>query len=279
MAVDPAVQDFIARSMAENNRSLMSEISTLITNSVESIKRSNSEAVEDQLREIKKIRREEPKSFKRKGNEVQYKFNAKIQDSIDEAKSYLESNAVDKAKESLTEGTSLVTERQKLILLADKSEFGWKTVQEYTQHELAEDDQDGKKIRRAEERAEKSLKSVAAKKSKKKSKVDSLVLLVVHNLPVFHFNEVHPLHRGAIGSRSIHARSRIFLQNLGAVSPAGNLVIGGLNVRWFVLLLLLNLGGIHDCAQMTKVSHIFLCFAPRLTDKKNWRYLLIFAKI
>ena len=45
MAVDPAVQDFIARSMAENNRSLMSEISTLITNSVESIKRSNSEAV------------------------------------------------------------------------------------------------------------------------------------------------------------------------------------------------------------------------------------------
>ena len=135
MAVDPAVQDFIARSMAENNRSLMSEISTLITNSVESIKHSNSKAVEDQLREIKKIRGEEPKSFKRKGNEVQYKFNAKIQDSIDEAKSYLESNAVDKAKESLTEGTSLLTERQKLVLLADKSEFGWKTVQEYTQHE------------------------------------------------------------------------------------------------------------------------------------------------
>ena len=55
MAVDSAVQDFIARSMAENNRSLMSEISTLITSSVESIKRSNSEAVEDQLREIKKV--------------------------------------------------------------------------------------------------------------------------------------------------------------------------------------------------------------------------------
>ena len=120
MAVDPVVKDFIARSMAENNRSLMSEISALITNSVESIKRLNSEAVEDQIREIKKIRREEPKSFKRKGNEVQYKFNAKIQDSIDEAKSFLESNAVDKAKESLTEGTSLLTERQKLILLADK---------------------------------------------------------------------------------------------------------------------------------------------------------------
>ena len=57
MAVDPVVQDFIARSMAENNRSLMSEMSALITNTVESIKRSNSEAVEDRLREIKKMRR------------------------------------------------------------------------------------------------------------------------------------------------------------------------------------------------------------------------------
>ena len=90
-----------------------------------------------------------------------------MQDSIDKAKLYLESNAVDKAKESLTEGKSLLTERQKLILLSDKSEFGWKTVQEYTQHELPEDDQDGKNIRRAGELAKKSLKSVAAKKSKK----------------------------------------------------------------------------------------------------------------
>ena len=109
--------------------------------------------------------------------------------------------------------------------------------------------------------------------------MDSLVLLVFHNLPVFHFNAARPLHLGAIGSRSIHARSRIFLQNLGAVLPAENLVIGGLNVHWFVPLLLLNLGRIHDCAQMTKVSHIFLCFAPRLTDKKNWRYVLTFVNI
>jgi len=52
----------------------------------------------------------------------------------------------------------LLTERQKLILLADKSEFGWKTVEKYSQHELADDEADGKKIRRAEERAEKALK-------------------------------------------------------------------------------------------------------------------------
>ena len=99
--------------------------------------------------------------FKRKGDEIQYKFNSKLQNSLDDVKSHLEANAVDKAKASLSEGTSLLTERQKLILLADKSEFGWKTVEEYSQHELADDEADGKKIRRAEERAEKALKSAA----------------------------------------------------------------------------------------------------------------------
>ena len=111
------------------------------------------------MREIKKLRREEPKSFKRKGNELQYKFNAKLQDSFEEAKSHLEVNAIDKAKETLAEGTSLLAERQKLILLADKSDFGWKTVDEYVEHELDVDEEDGKKIRRAEERAEKAVKS------------------------------------------------------------------------------------------------------------------------
>ena len=58
---------------------------------------------------------------------------------------------------------------QKLILLADKSEFGWKTVEEYTQHELVDSEADGKKIRRTEERAEKALNSAASKKPVKRS--------------------------------------------------------------------------------------------------------------
>ena len=140
----------------DNNRALLTQISKLVSDSAENLKRANAEAVDEQLRQVKKLRREEPKSFKRKWNEIQYKFNSKLQDSLEEAKTHLETNAVEKAKESLTKGTLLLTNRQKLILLADKSEFGWKTVKEYSQHELAEDD-DGKKIRRAEERAERLL--------------------------------------------------------------------------------------------------------------------------
>ena len=166
MSVTKEVRDFISNSLADNNRALLTQISKLVSDSAENLKRANAEAVDEQLRQVKKLRREEPKSFKRKGNEIQYKFNSKPQDSLEEAKTHLETNAVEKAKESLTEGTLLLTNRQKLILLADKSEFGWKTVEEYSQHELAEDD-DGKKIRRAEERAEKALKSASTRKTAK----------------------------------------------------------------------------------------------------------------
>ena len=164
MSVSNEVQGFIYVSLAENNKALLDQISKLVADSAESIKRSSVEAADDQLREIKKLRREEPKSFKRKGNEIQYKFNLKLQDTLDEVKSHLESKAVDKAKSSLSEGTSILSERQKLVLLADKSEFGWKTVEQYTQHELADNEEEGKKIRRAEERAEKALKSTASKR-------------------------------------------------------------------------------------------------------------------
>jgi len=112
MSVSREVQEFINNPLAQNNRALLDQISKLVADSVESIKRSSEEAADDQLREIKKLRREEPKVFKGKGNEIQYKFNSKLQNSLDDVKSHLEANAVDKAKASLSEGTSLLTERE-----------------------------------------------------------------------------------------------------------------------------------------------------------------------
>ena len=69
--------------MAQNNAALLGHISKLVADSAENIKRSCVEAADEQLREIKRLRREEPKSFKRKGNEIQYKFNSKLQDKLD----------------------------------------------------------------------------------------------------------------------------------------------------------------------------------------------------
>lgn len=66
------------------------------------------------------------------------------------------SENLEAAKTAEDQSITLVKERQKLILLADKSQRRWKTVQEYVQHELAE-----KKIYPAEARASKNPKRPA----------------------------------------------------------------------------------------------------------------------
>ena len=45
---------------------------------------------------------------------------------------------MERAKEALKEGERLLVARQKAIRIADRSEFGWATVDEYEEDELAE---------------------------------------------------------------------------------------------------------------------------------------------
>ena len=72
----------------------------LVADSADNVQRASVAAAGEQWREMKKLTREELKSFKPKGNELQCKFNAKLQDSFEEAKSHVEVNAIDKAKEA-----------------------------------------------------------------------------------------------------------------------------------------------------------------------------------
>ena len=74
---------------------------------------------------------------------------------------------MEKAKTLLEEGKKLLSERQKLIRMADRSEHGWATVEEYIEDELADSD-DEKRIQRAEVRAGRKLKTAAAKSGKQK---------------------------------------------------------------------------------------------------------------
>jgi len=67
----------------------------------------------------------------------------------------------------------LLQERQKLILLADKSQYGWKTVLEYKHHDLADDEGDEKKIYRAVSRAARSPKRFTSRPMRQRSNVTS----------------------------------------------------------------------------------------------------------
>ena len=59
-----------------------------------------------------------------------------------------------KAVEELQEGAKALAFRQKLIRLADRSEFGWDAVKEYETDELAENDDNAKRLEKAEKSAE-----------------------------------------------------------------------------------------------------------------------------
>ena len=51
----------------------------------------------------------------------------------------------------LNEGIELIVQHQKrLILITDKSKYGWKTFGEYQDNELPNNDQDAKKMKKAE---------------------------------------------------------------------------------------------------------------------------------
>ena len=144
----------IKDEIEKNNRTLLQSMQTLLESSVQQLKRSSTESTENQLREIKKLKYSEPHRFKKKANEDQHKFNTKVIDSLAEVSEALEKN-----------------ERQKHILLADKSEFGWATVNEYKKHELADNSEDEKRIIKSELRAKAQKKQIRSNISSRRSNI------------------------------------------------------------------------------------------------------------
>ena len=100
-----------------------------------SLKRKNKLASQIEVEDV-------PVQFKKKGNEQKFKFNPKILKANAKASRAMASGDTTRAKESLQEGTDLLNKRQELIKLADKSEFGWATINEHLDDELADDESD-----------------------------------------------------------------------------------------------------------------------------------------
>ena len=119
-----------------NNDKLLDSFKGLLQQTFSQIKRSNEESAESQMKEIKRLKFNEPHKFKKKANEDQFKFNQKLSETLDSAKSAAEHSQLGKVKSDLEEGEKLISERQKHVLLADKSDYGWATVTEYKKHSL-----------------------------------------------------------------------------------------------------------------------------------------------
>ena len=143
------------------NDNFLASFNGLLEQTVSQIKRSNEDSAESQMKEIKRLKFNESHKFKKKANEDQFKFNQKLSETLDSAKSAAENSQLEKVKTSLEEGETLISERQKHILLADKSDYGW---DEYKKHSLADDSDDEKRIFKAESRARTFVNSLKKKK-------------------------------------------------------------------------------------------------------------------
>ena len=146
-----------------NNDNLLASFKGLLEQTVSQIKRSNEESAESQMKEIKRLKFNESHKFKKKANEDQFNFNQKLSETPNPPPKIYSSR---RSKTSLEEDETLISERQKHILLADKSDYGCATVDKYIKHSLADDSDDEKRIFKAESRAR---TFVNALKKKKKS--------------------------------------------------------------------------------------------------------------
>ena len=59
-------------AIAKNNDTLLVSMKEILNDSLTEIKRANSDSADTHLREIKKLKFEEPRRFKKKANEDQY---------------------------------------------------------------------------------------------------------------------------------------------------------------------------------------------------------------
>ena len=135
----------VNRQKEEILRSVNEMVSTKLQKFEVGIKESHQDLAESVNREIV-----DPCKLKGKGNEQQFLFKQKISLKTASAVNSLKRNKIEQAREDLQEGMHLITKHQKLIKLADKSEHGWATVNEYLDDELASDEEGARKIKKAE---------------------------------------------------------------------------------------------------------------------------------
>lgn len=157
-SLDEGTAKAIDDSVRNTFRGLLSDITQVIESRLIQFASDFSDSTASSMKHAVQKAKKESYTCKSKGNQQQLDHELQVLDKIEDATHALAQNSYDRAKECLQEGMVLITKRIKAIKLADKSDYGWLTVQEYLSDELASDSEDEKRIYRSERRAERRVK-------------------------------------------------------------------------------------------------------------------------
>ena len=157
-AISPSITRLIKASVAESIGALTDGVTQVIEDRLGGFaKRFSGENSSTVEQAVKKARRESY-TCRRKGNQQQLDHAVPVLDKFDETSDALKAKSYNKVKAPLDSGTEVVSKRIKVIKMADKSDFGWSTVNKYLSDELASNSDDKKRMYRAERRAERKTK-------------------------------------------------------------------------------------------------------------------------
>ena len=122
------------------------------------IKKYFDQKLEELTSKALELKAKKPIVLNKKGNQIQFDHCSEVLNLVQAAENHLKSDNKIKVEEKLTAARKSLESRIKLIRIADKSEFGWVTVEEYVCDDVADDSGDERKIRMAENRAEQKRK-------------------------------------------------------------------------------------------------------------------------
>ncbi|KAK3105258.1 hypothetical protein FSP39_020983 [Pinctada imbricata] len=99
--------------------------------------------------QLKKFKSDAAVKWRFEGNRLQYSFNEELLDLVNQIDWALKYGKAEYATELLSDVSSKIERRNKLIRIADTSDGGWETVRQYENNPLADDSEDESRINRA----------------------------------------------------------------------------------------------------------------------------------
>ena len=158
--VQPTVQPLGSISaQGQDNIRLLNTMTRYLDSKFKELKREIVDEQQHLSNNLEKRLKVTDYTFRRKGNKLQFEHNVQVNGHMEDAKEFLVKRppVVKKAVDSLSAGILMIARRNKEIVMADSSDAGWSTVQEYNLKEVASDSEDDKRIRRAETNAARKL--------------------------------------------------------------------------------------------------------------------------